>query len=160
MNLTNGGEADYIYCMTTELTELYIRDIDKAIEEISLYKSEADLWKVAGDVTNSAGNLAMHLAGNLLHYVGALLGGTDYKRDRDFEFAGKDVSRDILIANLTEAKEVISRVLPNLKKEQLDSTSPKNPFDMTTRKFLFHLYSHFSYHLGQINYHRRLISTK
>ncbi len=143
--------------MTHALNELYQRDLDKAIEEISLFENETDLWKIGGDIKNSAGNLALHMAGNLLHFIGAQLGGSGYVRNREFEFAGKDVSRDLLIAGLQEAKKIIDQVLPGMTKEQLELMG-ENPFGMTNEKFLLHLYSHFSYHLGQINYHRRLLS--
>lgn len=142
--------------MTHALNELYQRDLDKAIEEISLFENETDLWKIGGDIKNSAGNLALHMAGNLLHFIGAQLGGSGYVRNREFEFAGMDVSRDVLIAGLQEAKKIIGNVLPSLTKDQLESIG-ENPFGMTNEKFLLHLYSHLSYHLGQVNYHRRLL---
>jgi hypothetical protein len=145
--------------MTTALTFLFQRDIDRVIEELKLYPNEAYIWKLGGDVKNSAGNLVLHLSGNLLHFIGTDLGKTGYVRDREFEFNGSGVSREELIKGLLEAKQVIKDVLPNLSSEVLQGPFPgKIPVEATTEAFLLHLYNHFGYHHGQINYHRRLLA--
>ena len=144
--------------MTKELTMLFKRDIDRLINELNQYVNEQDIWKIDGKIANSAGNLALHLAGNLQHFIGADLGNTGYMRDREFEFAGKDVPREKLIEELEAAKNVIADVLPKLSEEQLKGPFPGNiPIEATTQGFLLHLYNHFGYHHGQINYHRRLL---
>jgi hypothetical protein len=144
--------------MTKALTFLFQRDIDRVIEELKLYTNESDIWKIGGDIKNSAGNLALHLAGNLQHFIGADLGRTGYIRDREFEFSGR-VNRDELIKQLETAKQVINDVLPALTPEILQAAFPgKIPLEATTEGFLLHLYNHFGYHHGQINYHRRLLA--
>ena len=141
------------------LTELYNRDLDQLSKEISLYKNEEDIWRVSGEIKNSAGNLALHLVGNLQHFVGALLGDTGYVRDRENEFNARNVPRVEILSEVETTREVITRVLPLLTAEMLASaTSDKIPFNMTNEQFLLHLYGHFGYHLGQINYHRRLLA--
>lgn len=146
--------------MTHALTFLFQRDIDRVIDELNQYAHEADIWKIGGDIKNSAGNLALHLAGNLQHFIGADLGKTGYVRDREFEFAGKDVKREELIVQLQKAKQVIKDVLPKLSDEVLKAPFPgKIPIEATTEGFLLHLYNHFGYHHGQINYHRRLLGS-
>lgn len=145
--------------MITALTFLFQRDIDRVIEELKLYTNESDIWKIGGDIKNSAGNLALHLAGNLRQYVGANLGKTGYIRDREFEFAGSGVSREELIKGLLAAKKDITEVLPKLSETTLKGPFPgKIPIEATTEGFLLHLYNHFGYHHGQINYHRRLLT--
>ena len=69
--------------------QIYEMDLQKVIKEVSLYETEADLWKLSDGITNSGGNLALHLIGNINHYFGAVLGGTDFKRERDLEFSDK-----------------------------------------------------------------------
>ena len=146
--------------MTTALTFLFQRDIDRVIDELNQYSNEDDIWKVSGNIMNSAGNLALHLAGNLQHFIGADLGKTGYVRDREFEFAGKNVKREELIARLETAKRVIREVLPAITPEILQGPYPgKIPMEATVEGFLLHLYNHFGYHHGQINYHRRLVGS-
>jgi uncharacterized damage-inducible protein DinB len=144
------------------LIELYGRDIGRLRAEIEQYPDEADLWKVSGEITNSAGNLTLHLIGNLKHFIGAVLDGSGFVRDRDAEFSSGDVSRDKLFADIQETAVVVKATLEKLTDEDLAKTYPIEVFghSMTTEFFLIHLTTHLNYHLGQINYHRRLLSAE
>jgi len=141
------------------LGSLYERDIDTLLTEVKAYKMEANLWKVNGEITNSGGNLALHLCGNLRHFIGAMLGGSGYIRQRDDEFNLKDVKRSELVDQIKATKKVVLETLNNLQDSQLKENYPINVFgkEMTTIYFLNHLYGHLNYHLGQLNYHRRLL---
>ncbi len=145
--------------MRASLITLFERDLDRVKEEILAYENEDDLWKVQGDIKNPPANLSLHISGNLQHFFGAVLSGSDYKRDRDFEFNGTDVSRHDLIEDLERAKKVVSFTLNALNEDDLQKELPLQPFGypMTTEFFVIHLYSHLSWHLGQINYHRRIL---
>ena len=142
------------------LAELYERDLDNLRKEIASYENDADLWKTTDGISNSAGNLCLHLTGNLNHFFGAVLGETGYVRDRDAEFANKDVGRSEMLADIDAAKNTVLSTLANVTEEDLDKPYPIEVFGrpMTTGYFLTHLATHFNYHLGQINYHRRLLS--
>lgn len=155
------GPIQMIIMLTEVLTELYERDLNKLREEIELYSDEADLWKVGGQITNPAGNLCLHLTGNLKHFFGAVLGGTDYVRDRDAEFSAKNVAKSELLADIEEAKTVVLTTLRNLNDEDYAKTYPIEVFGgaMTTGFFLTHLATHLNWHLGHINYHRRLLAS-
>ncbi len=147
--------------MTSSLIKLFKRDLNRLAEEINAYSNDTVLWKTNATIKNSGGNLAMHLMGNLNHYIGAVLGNTGYVRQRDNEFNDKNISRDLLINQLKELKEVLNKVLLSLTQEDLNKTYPINVLgkEMTTEFFLIHLYGHFNYHLGQINYHRRMLES-
>jgi uncharacterized damage-inducible protein DinB len=142
------------------LKELYTRDLEKLKAEIEAYRNEANLWAVGGDISNSAGNLCQHLIGNLKHFVGAVLGGSGYERHRDLEFSNKDTSRIELIKGVDETLAAVTAALDKLAPEQLEQDYPIVVFadrgPMTNEYFLVHLATHLNYHLGQINYHRRL----
>jgi uncharacterized damage-inducible protein DinB len=141
------------------LIELYERDLGKLKDEIGQYTDEADIWKTSEGITNSAGNLCLHLTGNLKHFFGAVLGGSGYVRDRDAEFADKNVSRTEMMADIDEALDVVGSTLAGLTEEDLEKNYPIEVYGhpMTTGFFLASLTTHFNYHLGQINYHRRLL---
>jgi uncharacterized damage-inducible protein DinB len=146
--------------LTNILTELYERDLNKLKEEIELYTDEADLWKTGGDIINPAGNLCLHLTGNLKHFFGAVLGGTGYVRTRDAEFSTKNVAKSELLQGIDEAKSVVLSTLEKLTDEDFAKTYPIEVFGkpMTTGFFLTHLATHLNWHLGHINYHRRLLA--
>jgi len=152
--------------MIETLTQLYLRDLEKLKTEITSYKDENKMWEISGDtrlnggqVKNSAGNLCLHICGNLQHFIGAVLGNSSYERKRDEEFSRKNVPVKELILEIELTTKVVEKTLNELKDEELTKTFPINVFgyEMTTEYFLVHLVSHLNYHLGQINYHRRLI---
>lgn len=142
------------------LSELYERDLNKLREEIEQFTEEADLWTTSGGITNSAGNLCQHLTGNLRHFFGAVLGGSGYVRDRDAEFAAKGTTKADLLADIDAAAASVKDTLSKLTDDDFAKTYPVEVFGhpMTTGYFLVHLTTHFNYHLGQINYHRRLLA--
>jgi uncharacterized damage-inducible protein DinB len=141
------------------LIKFFSRDLNKLKAEVQLYKDEANLWRTSKDVTNSAGNLCLHLVGNLNAYIGAALGHTGYIRQRDLEFSLKDISRDELLNQVDEVMLTVNNTLTNLAVDDLRKEYPIDVFNekMTTEYFLIHLSTHLVYHLGQINYHRRLL---
>ena len=145
--------------MTSSLSMLFERDLDKLTKEVSQYSSESIMWITKKEISNSAGNLAIHLTGNLQHYIGATLGNTGYKRDRPFEFHGKNVPREKIISDIEHTKKVIKKVFTDMKQAQLKDPYPIQVFgfEMTNEFFMMHLLGHLNYHLGQINYHRRLL---
>lgn len=146
--------------LTETLSQLYQRDLDQLQAQIGLYGSDEQLWAVTDGITNSGGNLALHLVGNLKHFIGAVLGESGYVRDRDAEFSTKRASRDDILTAIDETSEVVASTLAKLTAEDLAATYPIEVFGhpMTTEYFLIHLATHLNYHLGQINYHRRLVA--
>ena len=145
--------------LKTALLEIFERDLRQLKQEISLYKQENDLWVVKEEITNSAGNLCLHLIGNLNHFIGAVLGHSGYIRDRDNEFAAKNVPRKQLLSQIEEAIAVVTDALRGLPDAHFEQDFPveKRGQIVKTDFMLLHLLGHLSYHLGQIKYHRRLI---
>ena len=146
--------------MTTSLIELFIRDLNKLNDEILAYPDEYSLWEVDASIKNSGGNLAIHIIGNLNHFIGAHIGSTNYIRQRDKEFNDKNVPRELIVDHIKDIKNILIDVLSSLNNEVLSRNYPIEVFGkpMSTEYFLIHLYGHLNYHLGQINYNRRLLS--
>ena len=147
--------------LTQTLNKLFKRDLNKLKEEIKLYSNESNLWIVDKNVLNSGGNLCLHLVGNLNHFIGAEIGKTNYIRQRDLEFSLKNVPRTELIQQIDDVILVIDQVLHTLTEEDLQKEYSRRVFEdtMTVEYFLVHLSMHLGYHLGQINYHRRLLDS-
>lgn len=141
------------------LIKLFKRDLDKLKTEIAAYNTESNIWIVADGIANSAGNLCLHLVGNLNHFIGTVLGNTGYVRQRDLEFSLKDIPKAELIQKIEDTIAMIDQVIDKVTDEQLRSEYPITVFAKgdTTAYFLSHLATHLSYHLGQVNYHRRLL---
>jgi len=147
--------------MTTSLIILFKRELNRLKEEISAYSDDAIFWKIENDIKNSGGNLTIHLIGNLNHFIGATLGNSGYIRQRKNEFNDKDIPRKLIIDQINALKITIEKVLSLLSQDDLNNPYPIEVFGkpMTIEYFLIHLYGHLNYHLGQINYHRRLIES-
>ncbi|PXY43379.1 DinB family protein [Flavobacterium hydrophilum] len=141
------------------LRSLFNRDLNKLKEQIALYETESQLWVIDKNISNSAGNLCLHLIGNLNTYIGAEMGKTGYIRNRPLEFSAKDVEKDQLISKIEETILMVNETLDSLVENDLETIYPQIVFEkeMTTGFFLMHLSTHLAYHLGQINYHRRLV---
>ena len=144
----------------SELAALYSRDLTRLIQELQAFPDTASVWKTAPGVSNAAGTLALHLEGGLRHFIGFRIGKIEYKRDRPLEFSARGVELKELIARLEAVKASIPTVIAALTDAELDAIDPSNGTDkpMTTRQWLVHLYGHLGYHLGQVDYLRRVVT--
>lgn len=145
--------------ITEALNKIIQRDLQKLKSEIESYKDESNLWRIEKNISNSAGNLCLHLVGNLNTYIGATLGQTGYVRDRDAEFSLKNIPRKELIQKIEDTISVVNEVLPTLDDDTIQKEYPLLVLKekTSTEYFLIHLTTHLGYHLGQVNYHRRLL---
>ncbi len=142
------------------LKTLFERDLRKLRSEIELYNSEDAIWQVEKSIPNSAGNLCLHLVGNLNGFIGATLGQTGYVRQRELEFSLKGIPKAELIRQIEDTIGVVDSTLDKLTLQDLAIDFPEPVFGgktVTTEYMLVHLASHLGYHLGQVNYHRRLL---
>ena len=146
--------------ITKHLIPLFQKDLDKLKEEISLYPKDEQLWQVKEGINNSGGNLCLHLTGNLQHFIGAVLGDSGYVRNRDAEFRVKNIPRSKLLEDIDITRSVVTDTLEQLSKNDLqkDYILPVLDEKTNTSYFLIYLLSHLNYHIGQINYHRRIIA--
>lgn len=144
----------------SNLAILLVRELETFERELALYPDDESLWKTTRGMANSAGNLALHVAGNLQHFVGAILGGTGYARNRELEFGRRSGSREEVAAELQAASRVVREVLPDLSEERLDAMYPEklNGLTLRTDRFLMHLCAHAGYHLGQASTLRRVLT--
>jgi len=146
--------------MENYLAELYERDLLKLRDEINNFKDEKNIWRVADGVTNPAGTLVLHLVGNLKFTIGTQLGGTGYVRAREQEFSLKDVSRQELILDIENTIEIVKAGLATVNQSKLEETYPLEFLGQkTTGWYLTMFYGHLSYHLGQVNYLRRILES-
>ena len=148
--------------LAIELSALYVRDLERLIQELQAFPDTASAWQTAPGVTNAAGTLVLHLEGNLREYIGRQLGQIAYSRQRPLEFSARGVETTELIERIQAVKAMIPGVLQGLSSSQLDALYPEaiQGKSITTRQFLIHLLAHLNYHLGQVDYLRRITTGK
>jgi len=147
--------------LSKSLEKLYVQGLGKLQTEVESYRDEKDMWKTSAEIPNSAGNLTLHLIGNLNHFFGATISESGYVRNRDAEFSSDNVSRAQLVEGIEGATEVVRTALKGLTDGDLEKIFPiefQNEA-VSTEYVLTYLLGHFNYHLGQINYHRRLLAS-
>jgi uncharacterized damage-inducible protein DinB len=146
--------------LVDSLRVLLRRDLGSLDAQIAAYPDDESLWQIAPGIANSAGNLALHLAGNLRHYVGARLGGREYVRDRAAEFSQSGLSREELRREIARTMEDVDAGLDSIAASAMNEVYPLPIAEQSVRtgEFLLHLAVHLTYHLGQIDYHRRLLT--
>lgn len=140
---------------------LLLRELGALRRQVEAYPSDEQLWRLPGGAPNSAGTLVLHLAGNLQHFIGARLGDTGYVRQRDLEFSRRDVARAELLAEIDSAERAITTGLARVSEEMLGGAFYPEPLagaSVPIGEFLVHLAVHLGYHLGQVDYHRRIVT--
>ena len=149
--------------MTTQsaaIGGIIVRELTSLRQEVEAYPNDADLWRVVPGISNSGGTLALHLAGNLQHFLGAVLGGTSYIRSREQEFSARGLSRAEVVTEVNAAIAAVEQTFRHLGPADLASEYPEPvaKVRLNTGEFLTHLASHLAYHLGQVDYHRRIVT--
>ncbi len=145
--------------MIEAMKTLLLRDLASLRREVEQYPDDASLWRPLPGIANPGGNLALHLAGNLQFLIGEKVGHSGYVRDRDWEFAVRDLPRARVLAEIDAAAKAVEQALGAMDPATLDQEFPMAMLGqrMSTRQFLLNLCGHLGYHLGQINYHRRMV---
>ena len=141
------------------LHNLYERNLNKVLEELKSYNKGENLYKINGEITNSRADVTLHICGNLRHFMGAMISGSGYIRQRNDEFGLKNVKKSKMVYGIKQTKKLVLASLKEMREDKLEEIYSINVFgkEMTTQFFLIHLYGHLNYDLGQINYQHRLL---
>ena len=146
--------------LAADLLVLFRRDLRCFIREVEAFPDDAALWRTLPGIANSAGNLALHVAGNLRHFVGVVLGGMGYQRQRELEFSRREGTRAEIAAELEAAAREVEAGLAALTEEALAAPYPQAVMGLqpATGRWLLHLEAHLAFHLGQAGYLRRALT--
>jgi Protein of unknown function (DUF664) len=142
------------------LSVLFHRDLARLNQQIEAFPDDSSLWSVLPGITNSAGNLVLHIEGNLKEFVARQLGKLPYKRERELEFTSKGFGKEELAARIGELQKMVPSIIAALSLEQVAMEYPRVVLEkpLSTQDFLIHLYGHLNWHLGQIDYVRRIVT--
>ena len=108
--------------LQTTIRTILTRELYALRRGVEAYPDDASLWRAVPGIANVGGTLVLHLCGNLQHFIGAVLGGSGYRRDREAEFSRREVSRAVLIAEIDAAIAAVARGLDATS----DASSPCN----------------------------------
>src|SRR5215216_1409889 len=146
--------------LKTSLENFWLRELRSLRLELEAFPDPKLIWALPAGLPNSAGPLTLHLVGNLQSHIGAIFGGSGYVRDRDRQFRARDVSREELLELITATEAAIRATLPRLTAAQLAAPFPQpiRGQQLETAELLIQLAVHLAYHLGQVSYHRRLVT--
>ena len=146
--------------LSDDLRAVMVRELRAVANEVRAYPSDEALWRMVPGVANSGGTLALHLAGNLQHFVGKVLGGSAYVRDREDEFGRRGTSRAAVVQEIDAAIAAVEAALAPTNAVQWSAEYPLEVGGrrLTSARFALHLSVHLAYHLGQMDYHRRIVA--
>ncbi len=122
--------------------------------------NDEQIWWRPNEQANAVGNLVLHCAGSTRHYIGRVVGGTDFVRDRDAEFAARDpLPRAVLRGQLDAAVAEADRVLAAFDPAALLEPTTRTPKPSTYLQVIGLQLTHYAAHTGQIAYATKLLRT-
>ena len=143
-----------------ECRSLLVKDYLPKIERSVELLSDEQIWWRANPSSNSIGNLLLHLGGNVRQWIVVGLGGATDTRDRDAEFAQRDViSRDELLNRLRQTLREADETLAEFDAKRLLDPFTIQGLQVSALAAILHVVEHFSMHAGQILYITKLLSS-
>lgn len=129
------------------LEEQYLSRIEACLDHLS----DEQIWWRSNEVSNSIGNLILHLCGNARQWIVAGVGGLTDARNRDSEFAQREViSRAELLRLMRSTIDDVAGVLRNLDVATILDKRVIQGTETDVLSAIFHVTEHFSMHTGQI----------
>ena len=121
---------------------------------------DAQVWWRPHPDSNAIGNLVLHVCGSTRHFVGRVVGGTGYERDRKAEFAQRgpiaraDLLR-VLDETVAETDGILGALDPGrlLEAREVPRDSPQSVLALVLRTS-----HHWAVHTGQIVYATKLLT--
>lgn len=134
-----------------ESRSLLIGDYLPKLERCVNLLTDEQIWWRANPASNSIGNLLLHLSGNVRQWIVVGLGGAVDSRDRNAEFAQRDViPRDALLTRLRDTLREADQTLANFEHERLLEQFAIQGLEVSALAAIMHVVEHFSMHTGQI----------
>ncbi|HEY3052153.1 MAG TPA: DUF1572 family protein [Thermoanaerobaculia bacterium] len=145
--MENETAAIALDALRVRITEVFPEQIRTCLDQLT----DDEIWSRPNDSTNSIGNIALHLAGSLDHYLNRNLGGMEFKRDRDAEFAERrHIPRDELRARFDAMVSQAEKTFASLTPQRLGDPSPEPKMHSLVIEDLINIAVHLANHTGQI----------
>jgi hypothetical protein len=133
--------------LRTRITGVFPDQIRVAIAPLT----DEQLWWRPNESSNSIANLMLHLTGSLNYFLNRNLGGLDYTRDREAEFAARGMRpKAEVLALFDEMTANATRTFDALTPEGLSAPSPEQAMVSFVVEDLVNILAHIAAHTGQI----------
>src|ERR1041385_4791730 len=143
----NETGQEFIARSRYHLVDDFLPKIEIALERLT---DDQIRWR-PNENSNSIGNLVLHLCGNARQWIVCGVGGAADSRDRDAEFAQRDlVPRSELRSLLSRTLEDVDETLRGYDANRLLDRRTIQGSDVSTLEAILHVVEHFSMHTGQI----------
>jgi uncharacterized damage-inducible protein DinB len=116
------------------------------------------IWWRANEQSNAIGNLVLHCVGATRYYIGHVVGGRDFVRDRDSEFSERqEIPKADLLARLMFAANEADEVFRTFDAGRLMETTDKGRRPGTLMEVIAHQLVHYATHTGQIAFATKML---
>lgn len=149
MNSPESFDENILQSLRVRITVVLPEQIRACLDQLD----DEQLWWRPNAQSNSAANLILHLAGALQEFVCRRIGGFEYRRQREAEFAQRaSASKEELQAIFDEAIEKCKATFDGLGPERLSEPSTNPDYYTTLYEDLLGAAFHMAIHTGQIVY--------
>jgi len=130
------------------------------VRECLVRLDDRQLWWRPHADSNAVGNLVLHVCGSSRHFLGRVVGGTGYERDRKAEFAQRGPRpRADLLRVLEETVAETDRVLGALDPARLfEARDVPRDSPQSVLALVLRTSHHWAVHTGQIVYATKLLT--
>jgi uncharacterized damage-inducible protein DinB len=142
-----GVGATFIARSRYHLGDDFLPKIERCLDLLT----DEQVWWRANPQSNSIGNLLLHLSGNARQWIVCGLGSSTDSRDRDSEFAQRElVPREELRALLKHTLRDVDKTLAQFDPDSLLEPRVIQGLEVSALEAILHVVEHFSMHTGQI----------
>lgn len=129
------------------LSEDFLPKIERCLDVLT----DKQIWWRANAQSNSIGNLVLHLSGNARQWIVCGLGSSTDSRDRDAEFAQRElIPREELRVLLKQTLIDVDKTLAQFDAAALLDPRVIQGLEVSALEAILHVVEHFSMHTGQI----------
>ena len=143
----NDTGHEFIARSRHHLVNDFLPKIERCLEQLT----DKQIWWRPNEQSNSIGNLVLHLCGNARQWIVSGIGGAADARDRDAEFAQREMIPGAdLLSLLKQTLSDVDLTLGQCDNNRLLDRQTIQGTDVTALEAIFHVVEHFSMHTGQI----------
>ena len=133
--------------LRSRITRVFPAQIRAAVSGLT----DEQVWSRPNEASNSIGNLLLHLTGSLNLFLNRNVGGIEYTRDREAEFAERThIPKAELLALFDEMVARAERTFDALTPERLGASSPEPAMHSLLVEDVINVLAHLASHTGQI----------
>lgn len=136
-----------LHALRSRITRVFPAQIRAAVDTLT----DEQIWWRPNEESNSVGNIVLHLIGSLNHFLNRNIGGIDYNRNREAEFAERRaIPKAELMALFDDMVARAERTFDGLTPERFSDPSPEPKMHHIVLEDLLSVLAHLASHTGQV----------